>query len=120
VLVQIPAVLSPEQVGAFRASLDAAGWVDGRRTAGYQAKRVKDNAQLAEDDPVARSLGDTLLEALERTSLFVSAALPLKVYPPMFNRYAGGQVSACMWTPPSARCRARRTGCERICRRRCS
>ena len=65
--------------------------MDGRRTAGYQAAPVKHNAQLADDDPVARRLGDMVLASLERAPLFLSAALPMKVFPPMFNRYRAGQ-----------------------------
>lgn len=90
-LLAIPDVLSAEQVAQVRAALDGADWIDGRATAGYQAAQVKDNAQLAEDHPLARRLGQEVLGALERSKLFISAALPLRVYPPMFNRYAGGQ-----------------------------
>ena len=90
-LVAIPEVLTAAEVARFRAALDAAFWTDGRRTAGYQAARVKDNTQLAEDDPQARQLGDDVLAALERCKPFIGAALPLRVYPPMFNRYTGGQ-----------------------------
>jgi PKHD-type hydroxylase len=90
-IVEIPDVLKPDQAMAIRARLQAADWVDGRVTAGYQAARVKNNAQLPEDHSLARELGDAVLAVLERTPLFVSAALPAKVYPPMFNRYAEGQ-----------------------------
>lgn len=90
-LIEIPAVLAPEQAASFRARLEEAEWIDGRVTAGYQASKVKDNAQLPESHPLSQELGDAILTVLGRTSLFVSAALPLKVYPPMFNRYAGGQ-----------------------------
>ena len=90
-LLAIPDMLAAEQVAQFRAALDGAAWIDGRATAGYQAAQVKDNAQLAEDHPLARRLGEDVLAALERSKLFISAALPLRVYPPMFNRYAGGQ-----------------------------
>jgi PKHD-type hydroxylase len=89
-LLQIPDVLSPEEVTAFRQKLDAANWVDGRVTAGYQSARVKQNEQLAESHPVARELGGTILAALQRQPLFVSAALPFRVFPPLFNRYQGG------------------------------
>jgi PKHD-type hydroxylase len=89
-LVRIPAVLSPEQLRFAFSLLGAAEWVDGRVTAGYQGARVKDNQQLAEDAPIARELGELVLAALERNPLFISAALPNRVYPPMFNRYAGG------------------------------
>ncbi len=71
--------------------LDAAEWVDGKVTAGHQSARAKDNQQLPEDSPAARQIGNFILAALERNPRFVSAALPLKVFPPLFNRYAGGQ-----------------------------
>ncbi|MEA2742824.1 MAG: PKHD-type hydroxylase [Acetobacteraceae bacterium] len=90
-LIEIPDVLAPEQVARMRAELEAADWIDGRVTAGYQAAKVKHNAQLPESHQLAAQLGDAVLAALERTPLFLSAALPLKVYPPMFNRYDGGQ-----------------------------
>jgi PKHD-type hydroxylase len=90
-LLHIPAVLTPEQVAAARAQLDQAEWVDGRVTAGHQSLRTKDNMQLREDSPVARELGDVILTALHRSPLFLSAALPLRVFPPLFNRYQGGQ-----------------------------
>jgi PKHD-type hydroxylase len=91
-LVQIPRVLSAEQVQSVCAGLDAADapWIDGRATAGHQGARVKQNQQIAEDSPLAAGLGDLILGALERNPLFISAVLPLRVYPPMFNRYAGG------------------------------
>jgi PKHD-type hydroxylase len=89
-LLSIPQVLSTEQVRQCRAVLDAAQWIDGRATAGYQGAKVKENQQLPENSPVAHELGDLVLAALERNSLFISAALPSEVYPPMFNRYEGG------------------------------
>ena len=90
-LLQIPDVLDASQVTRCRDALAAADWADGRATAGYQSAKAKDNAQLPEDSPVARELGELVLGALQRNALFVSAALPLKVFPPLFNRYAGGQ-----------------------------
>jgi PKHD-type hydroxylase len=90
-LLPIPEVLSPEQVAHCRQTLARAEWVDGRLTAGPQSARAKDNLQLSEDDTVARELGDLILGALERNSLFMAAALPSKVYPPLFNRYRSGQ-----------------------------
>jgi PKHD-type hydroxylase len=90
VLLQIPDVLTPEQVAQARHLLDTAQWVDGRVTAGRQSAQVKDNEQLPEDHPVARQLGEMVLGALEGNALFVSAALPLRVFPPLFNRYRGG------------------------------
>jgi len=90
-LLHVPDVLSPEQVAQARTALDAAQWVDGRVTAGAQSARAKDNMQLPESHPVAREMGDMILAALQRSALFMSAALPLKVFPPLFNRYEGGQ-----------------------------
>lgn len=90
-LLHVPDVLTPEQVAQARTALDQAQWVDGRVTAGPQSARSKDNMQLPESHPVARELGDVVLAALQRSPLFMSAALPLKVFPPLFNRYQGGQ-----------------------------
>jgi PKHD-type hydroxylase len=90
-LVQIPDLLDQTQVRAMRDKLATGGsaWVDGRATAGHQGARVKHNLQIAEDAPLARELGEPILAALERNALFISAALPARVYPPMFNRYEG-------------------------------
>jgi PKHD-type hydroxylase len=90
-ILQIPDVLTAEQVARARRVLDSADWIDGRVTAGHQSARVKDNAQLPEGHPVAQELGDTILAALQGNALFISAALPLRVFPPLFNRYSGGQ-----------------------------
>lgn len=90
-LLHIPGVLSTTEVAHFRKVLELADWSDGKATAGYLSNRVKDNLQIPENDPAARKLGSLILDALDRNHLFVSAALPLKVIPPLFNRYAGGQ-----------------------------
>src|SRR5215218_2179982 len=90
-LLQIPDVLSAEQVAGFRKVLETSNWVDGRITAGHQSARAKDNLQLPEDSEEARRLADTILQALEQNPLFMAAALPLKVFPPLFNRYQDGQ-----------------------------
>jgi PKHD-type hydroxylase len=90
-LLHIPDILSAEQVASARALLDTADWADGRVTAGYQSAKAKDNAQLPEDSPAARQWGAVVLEALSRNSTFFSAALPKRIYPPLFNRYASGQ-----------------------------
>lgn len=90
-LLPIPDVLTAEQVLHARRILEEAEWVDGRVTAGHQSARAKDNRQLAEGSTAARELGTMILSALEQNSLFVSAALPAKVFPPLFNRYQGGQ-----------------------------
>ena len=92
-LVQIPQILDPQQLRQVRARLEAAAeqdWVDGRITAGYQGIRVKHNRQIAENSAIARELGDLILGAVERNPLFISAALPSRAYPPMFNRYESG------------------------------
>jgi PKHD-type hydroxylase len=90
-LLRIPDVLTPEQVAHARQLLDKAEWVDGRVTAGHQSAQAKDNMQLPEGSPVARELGDMVLGALGKNPLFLSAAVPLRVFPPLFNRYSGGQ-----------------------------
>ena len=90
-LLAIPDVLTPSQVTQARQLLDGSSWIDGRVTAGHQSSRSKDNMQLPEDSPVARELGGAILDALGQNALFVSAALPSRVFPPLFNRYAGGQ-----------------------------
>src|ERR1700722_15946755 len=90
-LITIPNVLSVEQVTEARKMLAAADWVDGRVTAGYQAQEVKRNMQIPEGSPVAVALGEMVLQGLARSPLFISAALPLRVFPPMFNSYSGGQ-----------------------------
>lgn len=90
-LLQIPDILTSEQVRTCRQKLEAAQWADGRITAGYQSAQAKDNLQLAEADPLARELGAVVLEALSRSSTFFTAALPKRIYPPLFNCYRGGQ-----------------------------
>jgi PKHD-type hydroxylase len=90
VLLTIPDLLSADRVEHARQLLDEAAWVDGRVTAGIQSARAKDNEQLPEDHPAAREIGTMILDALGQNPLFVSAALPLQVFPPLFNRYRGG------------------------------
>ena len=90
-LIAIPDVLDPAGVARVRALIDAGEWVDGNVTSGPQAALAKRNEQLVEDQPAAREAGGLILDALGRSPLFVAAALPLKVFPPLFNRYAGGQ-----------------------------
>jgi PKHD-type hydroxylase len=90
-LLQIPDVLTPEQVAQALRIFDQAEWVDGRVTAGHQSARTKDNMQLPEDSAAAREVGQMIVAALQRHPLFLSAALPLQVFPPLFNRYRGGQ-----------------------------
>ena len=90
-LVKIPDVLTPSQVAEARAILDAAAWVDGKVTAGHQSAKAKDNMQVPEGSPEAKELGAMVLGALGKNPLFLSAALPLHVFPPLFNSYSGGQ-----------------------------
>ena len=89
-LVHIENVLTPEQVAHCRAVLHDQAWADGRVTAGEQSARAKHNLQLPDDAPAARALGDLILTALGRHPRFVAAALPLRVFPPLFNRYDEG------------------------------
>jgi PKHD-type hydroxylase len=90
-LIQVPEVLTPEEVLEFRKKLDSTEWVDGKVTAGYQSSKVKDNLQLPESNPAAIELGAKVLDALHKSPLFIAAALPAKIFPPLFNRYNGGQ-----------------------------
>jgi len=90
VLVRLPSVLSAAEAADMRARLEAADWVDGRVTAGAQSALAKHNLQLPEDSPLARDFGGRILDALGRNPAFISAALPLKVFPPLFNRYDEG------------------------------
>ncbi len=89
-MLKIPDVLSAEQVRQCRQALQQADWVDGRATAGHVAVKAKNNLQLPLDHPVARQLGDFILGALGQNPSFISAALPLRILPPRFNRYEGG------------------------------
>ena len=90
-ILALPDVLSAEQIAEARRILETAEWVDGRATAGHQGALVKDNQQLPVDSPAARQIGGLILRALGENPLFMSAALPLHILPPMFNRYSGGQ-----------------------------
>jgi len=91
-LIRIPQAVSGAQLVELRTGLAAAGndWVDGRTTAGTQGILVKNNRQIDERSATALALGDLVLSACERHPLFISAALPNRVYPPMFNRYESG------------------------------
>lgn len=90
-LLTIPQMFSKEQVADARQQLLAAEWIDGRVTAGYQAQEVKKNMQIPEGSPAHQAVGEMVLKSLARSPRFMSAALPLRVFPPMFNSYAGGQ-----------------------------
>lgn len=90
-ILRIPDVLTQEQVSQGLELMNNADWVDGRVTAGHQSAKAKDNMQLPEGHPVAQQLGDMIVGALGKNPLFLSAAVPLRVFPPLFNRYTGGQ-----------------------------
>lgn len=90
-MLQIPGLLSATQVAEVRAIIDAGDWGDGNATSGAQSALAKDNLQLAEDSAAGRQAGILIREALTRNPLFMSAALPHTVFPPLFNRYRGGQ-----------------------------
>jgi len=89
-LLQIPDVLTPDQLAHARQLLETAAWTDGRVTAGYQSGQVKSNLQLPETEPAVRELRRMMLEVLGANPQFFSAALPLRILPPFFNRYEGG------------------------------
>ncbi len=89
-LVRIPGVLTKDEVAHCRQVLEAAAWVDGKVTAGQQSRQTKHNLQLGEQSAEARELGEFLLRRLGTNELFVSAALPLRIYPPLINRYDEG------------------------------
>ncbi|HEY1764291.1 MAG TPA: Fe2+-dependent dioxygenase, partial [Opitutaceae bacterium] len=90
-LLTVPDVLTQDQVTKARQVLNDAEWVDGRATAGPQSAEAKKNSQIFEGHPAAREIGTMILDALGRNALFHAAALPLRVFPPLFNRYSGGQ-----------------------------
>ena len=90
-LLKIPRVLAKAQLQASRELLLNANWTDGNVTAGYQSAKAKNNLQLPEDSAEARKLGDEILAALSRNALFISAALPARIFPPLFNCYQGGR-----------------------------
>jgi len=89
-LLHVPKVLTDAQVARCRELMERASWVDGRVTAGHQSARAKDNLQIPEGSPEAREMGDMIVAALERNPLFISAALPQRVFPPLFNCYRPG------------------------------
>jgi len=90
-LVQIADVFTAAEAADIRARLAAADWVDGRVTAGYQSAQVKRNRQLPEQHPLAVELGNLIVQRLSANNLFMSAALPRKIFPPLFNCYEGGE-----------------------------
>jgi PKHD-type hydroxylase len=111
VLIQIPQLLTREQVAEVRRAIDSAEWIDGNATSGQQAALAKRNRQLPEDSAAAKAAGDIVLAALGRNPLFVAAALPARVWPPMFNRYGVGERFA---VHVDNAVRVKRSGTERL------
>jgi PKHD-type hydroxylase len=89
-MIAIPDLLDADALARVRATIDAGEWADGNATSGHQSALAKRNEQLPEEGAAARAAGAIILDALGRSPLFVAAALPLKVYPPLFNRYGAG------------------------------
>jgi PKHD-type hydroxylase len=90
-LLHVPKVLTAEQVLQFRRELQHADWIDGRATVGPQGAQVKHNRQLPELSPVGQQLGRLILASLAQNPLYLSAVLPLRTSPPLFNQYEGGE-----------------------------
>ena len=90
-MIAIPDVLSPEALARVRSAIDGGEWVDGAVTAGHQSALAKRNRQLAEASAAAQGAGAMVIEALQVSPTFIAAALPAKIFPPLFNRYAGGE-----------------------------
>jgi PKHD-type hydroxylase len=90
-LICVPNVLSKAEVADFRTAMDVADWEDGRSTAGAQSAMVKKNEQLPPNGDIARQLGEAVVKALVANPMFVSAAIPKQIFPPLFNRYGVGQ-----------------------------
>ena len=86
-LICVPNVLSKDEVADFRRLMDASTWEDGRSTAGAQSALVKSNEQLPPDSEIARKLGNRIVSQLTSNPRFISAAIPLQIFPPLFNRY---------------------------------
>lgn len=89
-MIAIPAVLDAPALAKVRGLIDAAEWIDGNATSGHQSALAKHNLQLPEESAAAKAAGSLILDALGQAPLFIAAALPLKVFPPLFNAYAGG------------------------------
>ena len=90
-LICIPDILSKQEVSDFRRIMDAESWEDGKSTAGAQSAEVKQNEQLNPDGETSRALGNRIITALSKNTLFISAAVPLHIFPPLFNRYVPGK-----------------------------
>ncbi|MDP0491272.1 MAG: Fe2+-dependent dioxygenase [Verrucomicrobiota bacterium JB023] len=90
-IIEIPDILSTEQIAHARRRLESADWEDGKKTAGHQAVQTKNNQQLPTQHPVAKEVGQLILSALSSNPLFLTAALPKEILPPMFNLYTGNE-----------------------------
>ena len=90
-LLHVPGVFTKDEVASLLARLDAGPWADGNATSGHQSAAAKVNRQLPEDSAEAREVGQLVLQALNANPMFVSAALPHTIFPPLFNRYEGGE-----------------------------
>lgn len=90
-MLAIPDLLDKAGVARIRAVIDAGQWQDGNATSGHQSALAKRNQQLPEDGAAAKEAGRLVLDALGKSPLFIAAALPLKIFPPLFNRYQGGE-----------------------------
>lgn len=90
-MLAVPDLLDKAAVARVRAIIDAGEWVDGNVTSGHQSALAKKNQQLPEDSPASQEASRLVLDALGRSPLFIASALPLKIFPPMFNRYQGGE-----------------------------
>src|ERR1700712_1307021 len=90
-MLAIPDLLDKDEVVRVRAIIDAGDWQDGNATSGHQSALAKKNAQLPEESQAAKAAGQLVLDALGKSPLFIAAALPLKIFPPLFNRYRGGE-----------------------------
>jgi PKHD-type hydroxylase len=90
-MLPIPDVLTGEELARVRKLVEAGPWEDGNATSGHQSALAKRNRQLPEDSESARTAGKLVLDSLGRSPTFIVAALPLKIFPPLFNRYEGGE-----------------------------
>ncbi|ODU22596.1 MAG: Fe2+-dependent dioxygenase [Sphingomonas sp. SCN 67-18] len=111
-LIEIPAIFSPEETAGIRARLEQAGWRDGAGTAGHVAARAKTNLQLADNDPLGAEIGAEIVARLAATPRFVASAVPLRILPPRFNLYAGGgaygrHIDSAVFSAPGTRERVR-------------
>jgi PKHD-type hydroxylase len=90
-ILEIPELFSRSEAATHRAALLAQDWVDGRVTAGHQSVQAKHNRQLPADNQTAMELGDEIVARLQSNALFMAAALPQRIFPPLFNCYEGGE-----------------------------